>query len=265
MQQQQQQQTSQPLRVLITGASSGIGRGLAQWYAHRGHTVGALARRQDLLEELAAAHSNVVPLIADVCDAEQTEQAVSRFALEAGGLDVAYANAGVGQRTREEGWDADRAELIAQVNVVGATNTICAATSIMLEQGRGHLVGISSLAGHCPLPDAAAYGASKAWLVFYLRSLAMDLGPCGIRCTVVMPGYVSTQMVDGTGVELLTPQARRAADRIAQGVARGQETIRFPRRVSLLTRLAGLTPASLRASMQRRRLHKRATSRSQGR
>lgn len=252
------QQQQPGLKVVVTGASSGIGRGLAEWYASRGHVVGALARRQELLDELAGQYSTVVPLVADVRDAQETEQAISRFALEAGGLDLVYANAGIGQRTREEGWDGDRASLIAQVNVVGSTNTICAAASIMIEQGHGHLVGISSLAGHCPLPDAAAYGASKAWLAFYLRSLGMDLAPHGIRCTVVMPGYVKTRMVDGEDVDILTPQARRAAARIAEGVARGQETIRFPHRVSILTRLAGLAPVSVRVSMQRRRLRKRA-------
>ena len=143
------------------------------------------------------------------------------------------------------------------VNVVGMTNTLTPAARIMVEQGSGHLVGISSLAGHVPLPCAAAYGASKAWLAFYLRSLAQDLEPYGITCTVVMPGHISTEMVDGPSVGVLTPQAQRAAARIARGVAAGQREIRFPRRMALLVKLAALAPASWRAAGQRRRLAKR--------
>ncbi len=252
------------LRVIITGASSGLGRALTVHYAKQGHMVGAVARRGELLADLAAEFEGlVIPLVVDVRDGEALESALHRFALEEGRLDLVYANAGVGQASPEEGWDAARARRVAEINIVGATNTIAPAVTIMVEQGGGRVVGISSLAGYAPLPSSAAYGASKAWMVFYLQSLAMDLREAGIGFTVVMPGYIPTPMVDaGSDASLVTAGAARAAALIAEGVARGDAMIRFPRRVAWLTRLGGLMPAGMRLRIQRKRLAKRKVLRS---
>lgn len=251
------------LRVLITGASSGIGRALAEHYARDGHVVGAVARRAELLDDLAREYATISPMPCDITDGTAVEDLLHRFALEHGGLDLVYANAGIGQHAPEEGWDPEKARQIAMINIVGTTNTIAPAAGIMVEQGFGRIVGISSLAGHCPLPSAAAYGASKAWLKFYLESLDMDLMPYGVRCTVVMPGYVATALADRANADSseVTSSARRAATRIARGVERGERVIRFPRRVSLLARLAGFLPPSIRAEKQRKRLAKRQRAR----
>lgn len=253
-------------RVIVTGASSGLGRALAVHYAACGWTVGAMARRAGLLDELAREYpGRIVAMAADVTDGEATEQAIHRFNLEEGGLDLIYVNAGIGQSSPEDGWDADRARRIAEVNVVGATNTIAPAATIMVEQGHGRIVGISSLAGWVPLPSSAAYGASKGWMVFYLRSLDMDLREAGVRCSVVMPGYLATPMVDDDlDAKSVSQSAKRAAAYIAVRVANGDGMIRFPRRVAMLSRLSGFLPSSLRMRMQRKRLAKRKRKRSEG-
>ena len=252
------------LRVLVTGTSSGIGRALAEHYARAGATVGAVARRGEVLREMARAMPGIFPLAADVADGAAMEAIVRRFAEQAGGLDLVYANAGIGQRNPEEGWEPGRARQIAEINVLGATNTIAPAVSLMLERGwGGRIVGISSLAGCTPLPAAAAYGASKAWLKFYLESLDMDLAPRGIRCSVVMPGHVATAMVDGEKAGLITEGARRAARLIAARVERGDRIIKFPRRVAMLATLAAFAPPGLRARSQRGRLAKRKELRSE--
>lgn len=251
----------QPLRILITGASSGIGRALAEHYAQQGHTVAAVARRRVLLDDLASQHPGITPFEADVTSAAEMENLINRFAIEQGGLDLVYVNAGAGQHAPEEGWDARATRSIIEVNILGATNTIVPAVAVMIRQGRGQIVGISSLAGRVPLPCAAAYGASKAWLAFYLDSLDMDLAPRGVRCTVVMPGYVATPMVDGPDSALVSPGARRAAALIARRVARGDRVIRFPRRVALLTSLAAIAPRSVRIAAQKRRLSRRKVQR----
>lgn len=251
------------MNILVTGASSGIGRALAVHYAEQGHAVGIVARRAELLDEMVAQHPTMMALPGDVTDGAAMETLIHRFAVETGELNLVYANAGIGQRSTEEGWDPERSRLIAKVNILGVTNTIAPAVTLMVEQGSGHVVGISSLAGQTPMPAAAAYGASKAWLVFYLESLAMDLNEHGIKCSSVMPGYVKTPMVDGPEAGLLTPQAQRAAALIAQRVARGDRIIRFPRRVAIMARLAAWVPARQRADFQRKRLAKRKSRRSE--
>ena len=133
----------------------------------------------------------------------------------------------------------------------------------MVEQGHGRIVGISSLAGWVALPSSAAYGASKAWMVFYLRSLDMDLRDAGVRCSVVMPGYIATPMVDvDLDAKNLSQGVKRAAVHIANRVARGDGMIRFPRRVAMLSRLGVFLPSSMRMRMQRKRLAKRKQLRS---
>jgi len=254
--------TGRSMNLIVTGASSGLGRALALHYARHEHTVGAAARRADLLESLAReCPERIVPLPVDICDASSLEQAMHRFAIEQGGLDLVYVNAGVGQSSPEEGWDPDRARRIAEVNIVGSTNTITTAATIMLEQGRGRIVGISSLAGAVSLPSSAAYGASKAWMAFYLQSLDLDLREAGVRCAVVMPGHIPTPMVDGGPAARVSRGAERAAAHIAERVARGDSMIRFPRRIALLTRLGAMMPAGLRRTLQRRRLTKRSSRR----
>ncbi len=253
----------QPLRILITGASSGIGRALAEHYAAAGHVVGAIARRGDLLAQLARSHPSITPLQGDVADAAAMDRIIRDFARQHGGLDLVYVNAGLGQRSEQEGWDARRAPQIFNVNVLGAANTILPAIHIMLEQGGGRIVGISSLAGRTPLPNAAAYGASKAWLTFYLDSLDMDLAPRGVHCSIVMPGHVATPMINGPESTLVSPGAMRAAALIADRVARGDRMIRFPRRIAMLSAIATLTPRSWRIAMQKRRLNKRKQLRGQ--
>lgn len=247
----------QPLRILITGASSGIGRALAEHYAAAGHAVGAIARRGDLLADLAKQVPSVTPLEGDVTDTAAMDRLIHDFARQHGGLDLVYVNAGLGQRNQAEGWDPQRAHQITEVNVVGAVNTIIPAVNIMLEHGGGRIVGISSLAGRTPLPNAAAYGASKSWLTFYLDSLDMDLAPRGVHCSIVMPGHVATPMVDGAQAPLVSPGAKRAAAVIAQRIARGDRMIRFPRRIAWLSTIATLAPRSWRIAMQQRRLNKR--------
>ncbi|MCC6906358.1 MAG: SDR family NAD(P)-dependent oxidoreductase [Phycisphaerales bacterium] len=247
----------QPLRILITGASSGIGRALADHYGSAGHTVGAAARRGELLADLARQHPSVEPLQVDVSDAAGMDRTIRNFAQARGGLDLVFVNAGIGQRSEAEGWDPGRTRQIIDVNIIGATNTIVPAVEVMLAHGGGRIVGISSLAGRTPLPHAAAYGASKAWLAFYLDSLDMDLGARGVHCSIVMPGYVATPMVDGADAALVSPGARRAAAMIAERVARGDRIIRFPRRVAMLTSLAMLAPRSMRINSQLKRLAKR--------
>ena len=242
---------------MITGASSGIGRALAEHYAAAGYPVGAIARRGDLLADLATQFPSVESLEADVTDAAAMDQIIRTFARRHDGLDLVYVNAGVGQRNEQEGWDPQRTPLIFNVNILGAANTIIPAVAIMLAQGRGRIVGISSLAGRTPLPNAAAYGASKSWLTFYLDSLDMDLAPRGVHCSIVMPGHVATPMVDGAQTALVSPGAKRAAAIIASRVSRGDRMIRFPRRIAWLTSIAAIAPRCWRISMQQRRLNKR--------
>jgi short-subunit dehydrogenase len=219
--------------VLITGASSGIGEALAIEYGARGAHVALLARREDELARVAErVHERggrATPVPVDVSHADAVFAAVKRAESELGGLDMVIANAGVGSSghaTRLAWKDVART---IDVNVTGAMATLCAAIPIMLAQQRGHLVGVTSLAGKRALPQSGAYSASKAALSTFLETLRLDLGPAGISVTDVQPGFVVTPIhAHQTHRKPFMWPADKAARVIAKRLERAPAVVSFP-------------------------------------
>ena len=166
---------SEPRNVLVTGASSGLGRALALWFARRGASVWAAARRTELLDTLAAdppsaRPGSIVPLALDVSSTAAIRRVLPEVDGQAdGGLDVVIANAGIGGEAnpRKDTWE--KVERMIQVNVTGAAATLATLAPRMAERGRGHLVGMSSLAAWMVTPKMGVYSATKAFLAGLLR------------------------------------------------------------------------------------------------
>src|SRR5690606_2827232 len=135
-------------RVLITGASSGLGAGLALAYAEPGATLGLFGRREDALHEVARAANEkgarTFVHTVDVCDTRAVKQAIDALMVEAGGCDIAIANAGIGEGRSEVRLDAAHSASVIGVNVIGLTNTILPCAEYMRAQGSGTLVGMAS-------------------------------------------------------------------------------------------------------------------------
>jgi short-subunit dehydrogenase len=183
-------------KVIITGASSGIGRALALEYAGRGATLGLIARREDLLVQLAAS----LPVrsyiyAADVTDARALADAAADFTARAGCPDVVIANAGVSAGTLT-GHSEDNAvfDEVIRVNVIGMMLTFQPFVEAMKRRRSGVLAGIASVAGFRGLPGAAAYSASKAAAISYLESLRVELRGSGVSVVTLCPGYVATPL-----------------------------------------------------------------------
>src|ERR1700761_7067879 len=135
------------MRIFITGASSGLGRGLALHYAATGVTLGLCARRRDMLTELAGEieqkGGRAIVFAADVADTEAMAMAASDFVVQAGGIDLVIANAGIGIPNGVlQGKSAPIAQLM-RINVIGVTNTIVPFIPAMVAQKSGELVAIS--------------------------------------------------------------------------------------------------------------------------
>lgn len=185
--------------ILITGASSGIGEGLALEFARRGYGIAIAARRADRLEALApkllaAGASQVVVVPLDVADTDAIEPAVQRAAAQLGRLDVIVANAGVGPLTPTGRGKLPLMRETLNINLVGAIATIEAALPIFRAQGRGHVVGITSVAGSKGLPGFGAYSASKAGLHRYLQALRAELRGTPVVVTELAPGFIDTDI-----------------------------------------------------------------------
>lgn len=241
--------------ALVTGASSGLGRGLAAWLARRGVTVYAAARRREQLEQLQAeAGDTLVPRVLDVSDGEATFTAVQRLDAEVGGLDLVIANAGVGAETRPRRLDWKAVEQMIAVNVTGASATLLGAVPGMAERGRGHLVGISSLAGLVPLPRSAAYCATKAYLGMFLESLRFDVEPLGLAVTSIHPGFVKSEMTakNKPGSMPFLLETDDAVDRMGRALLRRAPRFAFPWQLSSLVATAASMPRALQGPLLRR-------------
>ena len=173
-------------RAFVTGAGKGIGRALAEALAARGATVGLAARSEDELAALAGAlGSRALALPCDVADAESVSGAVERFVAEAGGLDLAIANAGIAHYGRFEDQDPELHERMTRVNWLGTVNTARAALPHLRAGGGGHLVIVSSGAGLRAFPEAAVYGATKAAQRGFAEALRHELAGSGVSVTTV--------------------------------------------------------------------------------
>ena len=212
------------MRVVITGASSGIGLTLARHYLERGASVAALARRGDLLQTLAAEFSDKVFCYAlDVRDAVAIRAAAADFIARAGVPDIVIANAGVSRGTLTEyAEDIEAFQQVMDINVLGMAKTFQPFIHTMQEARQGKLVGIASIAGFRGLPGSEAYSASKAAAISYLESLRLELRDSGIKVVTICPGYIRTSMTDVNNFPMpFLLDADDAARRIARVIGRG--------------------------------------------
>jgi short-subunit dehydrogenase len=185
-------------RVLVTGASSGIGAGLAEAFARVGATVGICARRADRLHDVAEqcrGHAATVhEWVTDLFDPDQVDE-LARVAVDAmGGVDVLVNNAGMPKRRHVTALDAGTVDTVLQLNFLAPARLTLALLPQMLARGTGHIVNISSVAATLSSPGEAAYSASKAALAVFSESMAVDLWDRGIRVLVVYPGVVDTEL-----------------------------------------------------------------------
>ena len=232
-------------RVIITGASSGIGTALAHHYARNGAVLGLIARRKSALEELAAQLSTPVQIYtADVRDAAALQAAAADFLARHGCPDIVIANAGVSTGTLTE-FPEDLAAFkdVLDINVVGMVQTFQPFIAAMRDAGRGALVGIASVAGYRGLPGAAAYSASKAAAISYLESVRVELRASGVKVITICPGYIATPMTAQNPYPMpFILSADDSARKIAGVIASGKTFAVIPWQIAIVARVMRVLP-----------------------
>jgi short-subunit dehydrogenase len=238
-------QRTNPERVIISGASSGIGAALARHYAARGATVGLIARRASVLSELFATLDCTGAVYAlDVRDGPALAQAAADFMSGYGCPDVVIANAGVSTGTLTEyAEDSQAFQDVMDVNVLGMVKTFQPFVAKMREAGRGALVGIASVAGYRGLPGAAAYSASKSAAISYLESLRVELASSGVKVITICPGYIATPMTERNPYPMpFLMSADTAARKIISIIERGKTFAVIPWQMALAARMLRILP-----------------------
>ncbi len=233
--------------VFITGASTGIGLALARELARRGHRVALAARRTELLDAevaaLTAAGLTALSVTCDVADAAAVEAAVRRVEALWGPIDLAIANAGLGDPSPIAVMTLADAQHIMQVNFMGMLHLFAAVRPTMLARKSGHFVGVASLAGFRGLPMSGAYSASKAAMQAFLESARVELRDQGIAVTTVNPGFVKTPLTDRNTVSKpFMISAERAAVIVADGLERRKREVNFPEPTATAMRALRLLP-----------------------
>lgn len=186
-------------KIIITGASSGIGTALARYYAQQGATLGLIARRQEQLEQLKSSLATTVEIYpADVRDAAAMRDIAEDFVNKYGAPDIVIANAGISIGTLTQiPEDIAAFQEVMDINVLGIVKTFQPFIAPMRRAKTiGKLVGIASVAGYRGLPGSGAYSASKAAAISYLESLRIELKQTNIRVVTICPGYIATPMTE---------------------------------------------------------------------
>jgi short-subunit dehydrogenase len=234
--------------VLITGASSGIGKELALQLTRRGASVGLVARRVEMLSEIvneiSAQGGTGLSLVADVTNAAEIRAQADRLRTELGPIDVLIANAGTGGPVVHPAQlqPAQFAKVI-EINLIGAANSVAAVLPEMVERSSGRLVAISSLSAYRGLPKSGPYCASKAAMSIYFESLRLDLKNSGVEVTIIHPGFIKTPLTAGRKAQMpYMMELDDAVGRMIRGIENGKKSFAFPWQLASLVRLGMIMP-----------------------
>jgi NADP-dependent 3-hydroxy acid dehydrogenase YdfG len=234
-----------PLKVFLTGASSGIGLALAEEYVTRGAVLGLVARRAESLAAFAARfpHASISIYPADVRDASALADAARRFIDEHGAPDIVIANAGVSRGVLTGQGDLDTFRAVMDINYYGMVATFEPFIAPMTAARRGTLVGIASVAGVRGLPGSGAYSASKSAAAKYLESLRVEMRPQGVSVVTIAPGYVRSEMTADNPYRMpFLMDADHFAAKTADAITRRVRYATFPWQMRIAGMLLHATP-----------------------
>lgn len=235
------------MRVLITGASSGIGEHLALEYAKKGHELYLTGRHLERLDAVAAKCKKLGgethTFISNVCDKQQMSDIISSMKT----IDMVIANAGISTGTLATS-DAseEKSRQVLDTNIWGVINTIYPAIKLMKKQNSGQIVIISSMAGFKGLGGASAYCASKACVRVLGESLHLDLQKYGIKVNIVCPGWIKSALTDKNEFKMpLLMETDEAAKLIIKKLEKNKTLIKFPIRIYLAVRFLEFLPMKI--------------------
>lgn len=184
------------MKIIITGSSRGLGKGIARYMAAAGHTVGMLARSQELLDKLQAefsVHGIHHPAVAcDLRDPAAADRAMKQLMDRMGGVDALINNAGLVIRKNCFDLSLDEWHDMVNTNINGLFYATRAVLEPMKAQGSGHIINISSISGRLPLAGGSAYAATKFACTGFSQSLFLEVRDFGIKVTTVYPGSVNS-------------------------------------------------------------------------
>ena len=233
-------------KIWITGASSGIGKSVAEKFANEGWKVAVSARRKELLDELAK-NPNIVSFPLDVTNRNQINEVFKNILDNFGELDICLFSSGTYEPKDEQNIDPDKIKNVINVNFIGVIDCVKSVERYFKDKKSGHISIVSSIAGYRGLPNSSGYGPSKAALTNFSESIYFDFKKFGVRVSVVSPGFIKTPLTDKNEFPmpfLKTPEY--AAEKIFNGLVKSSAfEIHFPKGLTLTLKFLRILPYRL--------------------
>ncbi len=233
-------------KIWITGASSGIGKAVAEKFAKEGWRVAISARRKELLDEIAK-NQNIESFPLDVTDQGQIKNVFNNILSRFGNLDICLFSSGTYEPKDEQNIDPDKIKNVINVNFLGVIDCVKAVEMYFKNNKCGQISIVSSIAGYRGLPNSSGYGPSKAALTNFSESIYFDFKKFGVRVSIVSPGFIKTPLTDKNEFPmpfLRTPEF--AAEKIFNGLVKGNAfEIHFPKGLTLILKFLRILPYRL--------------------
>ena len=233
-------------KIWITGASSGIGKAVAEKFAAEGWKVAVSARRKELLQDMAK-DQNISSFPLDVTDRSQINNVFQNILKEFGNIDVCLFSSGTYEPKDEQNIDPDKIKNVINVNFLGVIDCVKTVEEYFKNKKTGHISIVSSIAGYRGLPNSSGYGPSKAALTNFCESIYFDFKKFGVRVSIISPGFIKTPLTDKNEFPmpfLKTPEY--AAEKIFDGLIKSSSfEIHFPKGLTLTLKFLRILPYRL--------------------
>ncbi len=233
-------------KIWITGASSGIGKAVAEKFASEGWKVAVSARRKEILNNMAQ-DQNIRSFPLDVTNRDQINNVFKNILNEFGDLDLCLFSSGTYEPKDEQNINSDKIRNVMNINFLGVIDCVKSVEEYFKNKKSGHISIVSSIAGYRGLPNSSGYGPSKAALTNFSESIYFDFKKFGVRVSIISPGFIKTPLTDKNEFSmpfLKTPDY--AAEKIYNGLIKSNAfEIHFPKGLTLTLKFLRILPYKL--------------------
>ena len=230
-------------KIWITGASSGIGKALAEKFAPEGWRVAVSARRKEILDEMAS-NKNISSFPLDVTNQKQISEVFTKIINEFGDLDLCVFSSGTYDPKLEQEINIEQNKFVMETNFFGVLHCIKSVEKYFKDKKDGHISVVSSIAAYRGLPNSSGYGPSKAALTNLTESLYFDFKKYNVRISLVSPGFIKTPLTDKNEFPMpFIKSPEFAAEKMFNGLTKSKafET-HFPKELTLLLKIFRILP-----------------------
>ena len=230
-------------KIWITGASSGIGKALAEKFASEGWKVAASARRKEILDEMSS-HENIFSYPLDVTNQDQIKISFEKIIEDFNGLDLCVFSSGTYDPKLEQEINVKQNKFVMETNFFGVLYCINAVENYFKNKKNGHISIVSSVAAYRGLPNSSGYGPSKAALTNLTESLYFDFKKHNVRISLISPGFIKTPLTDKNEFPMpFIKSPEFAAEKMFNGLTKSKAfEIHFPKALTILLKIFRILP-----------------------